>query len=366
VSLLGPLRLERHYYHCTACGQGFCPWDAELGVTAAALSPAAAEVVCVAGVQTSFAEAREKVLPKLAGLRLAESTVERSTEAAGERLAAAQASGQAGAPAQEWAWHRDREGKTVAYVAVDATGVAQQGPTGAKAEGRMANVALIYNPVPEDRAQWADPAMGREPAWQARYLASLEPVVELGPLLQQQGLAVGMERAERWIALSDGGSGLEGFLHAQFPRVEAVILDFYHAAEYLSELAKSWVGTDPPAAAALGQQWCHQLKHEGGAAVLATLRELDLRGRSAAASASYQSTVRYVENQVHRMDYPLYRAKGWQIGSGPVESACKRVVGQRLNGAGMRWGEAGADAVCRLRALFLSEPGPWEAFWNHT
>ena len=60
-----------------------------------------------------------------------------------------------------------------------------------------------------------------------------------------------------------------------------------------------------------------------------------------------------------------YRAKGWQIGSGPVESACKRVVGQRLNGAGMRWGEDGANAVCPLRALFLSENGPWEAFWNY-
>lgn len=365
VSLLGPVRFERAYYHCAGCGQGGCPWDAELGVTGATLSPGAAEVACLAGVQTSFAEASEKVLPKLAGLRLAESTVERSTEAAGERWAAAQASGQASAPAQAWAWHRDREGKTVAYVAVDATGVAQQGATGAKAEGRMANVAMIYNPVPEDPAQWADPAVGREPTWQARYLASLEPMAELGPLLQQQGVAVGIERAERWIALSDGGSGLEGMLRTQFPRVEAVILDFYHAAEYLSELAKSWVGTDPLAAEALGQQWCHQLKHEGGASVLATVRELDLRGRSAAACASYHATVRYVENQMHRMDYPLYRAKGWQIGSGPVESACKRVVGQRLNGAGMRWGEAGADAVCRLRALFLSEPGPWEAFWNH-
>jgi hypothetical protein len=231
VSLLGPVRFERAYYHCAGCGQGVCPWDAELGVTDVRLSPGAAEVVCIAGVQTSFAEASEKVLPKLAGLRLAESTVERSTEAAGERLAAAQASGQAGAPGQEWVWHRDREGKTVAYVAVDATGVAQQGPTGAKAEGRMANVALIYNPVPEDPAQWADPAVGREPAWQARYLASLEPMGALGLLLHQQGVAVGMARAERWIALSDGGSGLEGVLRTQFPRVEAVILDFYHAAE---------------------------------------------------------------------------------------------------------------------------------------
>jgi hypothetical protein len=174
----------------------------------------------------------------------------------------------------------------------------------------MANVAVLYNPVPDDPAQWADPAVGREPSWQARYLASLEPMATVGARLQQQGGAVGMERAERWIALSDGGNGLEGMLRTQFPRVEAVILDFYHAAEYLSELAKSWAGTDTAAAEALGQQWCHQLKHEGGAAVLVMLRELDLRGRAAAACATYHATVRYVENQVHRMDYPLYRAKG--------------------------------------------------------
>ena len=73
----------------------------------------------------------------------------------------------------------------------------------------------------------------------------------------------------------------------------------------------------------------------------------------------------YFENQVHRMDYPTYRAKGWQIGSGPVESACKTVVGQRLKGAGMRWGEDGADALCHLRALFRSESAQWEAFWGH-
>ena len=83
-------------------------------MTGATLSPGAAEVACSAGVQTSFAEAREKILPKRAGLRLAESTVERSTAAAGDRLVAAQASGPAGVPAQEGAGHRAREGKTVA------------------------------------------------------------------------------------------------------------------------------------------------------------------------------------------------------------------------------------------------------------
>ena len=364
VSLLGPVRLERPYYHCARCGQGFCPWDAVLGVTSTALSPAAAEVACVAGVQGSFAEASEKVLVKLAGLRVAESTVERTTEAVGRRLAAAQRAGQSSGPLQEWAWHKDAEGKRVAYVAVDATGVAQQGREGAKAEGRMANVAVIYNPVPEDSTRWANPAAEREPRWQARYVASLEPLAALGSLIGQQGEESGMARAERWIALSDGGSGLEGFLRTTFPRVDAVILDFYHAAEHLSDLAKVWQGTAEQAAEALGQQWCHQLKHAGGQAVLAMLRRLDLHGQSATARECHQATLRYVENHVHRMDYPYYRAQGWQIGSGPVESACKRVVGQRLKGAGMRWGEEGAEAVCRLRALFLGEAGPWEAFWS--
>ena len=72
----------------------------------------------------------------------------------------------------------------------------------------------------------------------------------------------------------------------------------------------------------------------------------------------------YFANQVHRMDYPSYRARGWQIGSGPVESAWKRVVGQRLKGAGMRGGDDGADAVCHLRALFLSDKGQWDGLWS--
>ena len=86
--------------------------------------------------------------------------------------------------------------------------------------------------------------------------------------------------------------------------------------------------------------------------------------RSGSAREVWEATVTYFENQVHRMDYPAYHAKGWQIGSGPVESACKRVVGQRLKCAGMRWGEVGSDGVCHLRALFLSERGQWDAFWT--
>jgi hypothetical protein len=152
VSLFGPVRCTRHYYYCPHCRQGFCPFDHTLGLTAHDLTPAAEQLVSLAGVLDSFAEATTKVLPKMAGLRLAESTVERVTEAAGQRLAAALQAGQTFGAAKAWAWHQDAEGQTVAYVSADATGVGQQGPGGSKADGRMANVVMVYNPVPEERA----------------------------------------------------------------------------------------------------------------------------------------------------------------------------------------------------------------------
>jgi hypothetical protein len=312
-------------------------------------------------VIVSFAEAAAEVLSRLAGLRVSEATAQRTTEAAGQRLGQELAAGTTFGPTRDWAWHKDAEGKTCAYVSLDATAVPQQGPDAAKADGRMATVAMVYNPIPDDRARWAHPR-GRRPPWQARYLASLEGQATLGEPLRRQAAQVGMDRAERWIALSDGGAGLEGWLTTNFGRVGAVILDFYHAAEHLGDLAKAWHGAGTEAAETQHQAWSHRLKHEGGEAVLAELRVLDIGSRPSARE-EWRETVTYFENQVHRMDYPSYVARGWQIGSGPVESACKTVVGQRLKCAGMRWREPGSDGVCHLRALFLSERGQWDAFW---
>jgi hypothetical protein len=360
VCLLGPIRPTRAYYHCKHCHEGQCPGDGTLGLGQGDLTPGAAELVSLFGVTESFATAAKKLLNKAAGLRVSESTVQRTTEAIGTELGHRQQVGEVFGPARDWAWHKDAEGKTCAYVSIDATGVRQQGPKASTAEGRMATVAMVYNPIPEEGARKAT----AKPTWQARYLASLDGAPALAEPLRRQAAQVGMGRAERWIALSDGGSGLEEWLRSQFPRVDAVILDFYHASEYLGALAKAWEGVGTEPAQARHAAWAHRLKHEGGAAILAELKAMELPSR-ATVQETWRATVTYFENQCHRMDYPSYRARGWQIGSGPVESACKTVVGQRLKEAGMRWREPGSDAVCRLRALYLSEEHQWEAFWDN-
>jgi hypothetical protein len=361
-SLVGTFSLERAYYHCRSCGRGTVPWDETLDLSRQALTPGTREVVCIAGAVDSFAEAADVVLKKLAGLRVSESTVERTSEALGQDIGQRLEAGETFGPSTPWPWHKDAEGKTCAYVSLDLTGLGMQGPDGAPAEGRMAAVGMIYNPVPDDPAQWFRPH-GRVPQFQARYVAGLEGQAALGEPLRKQAAQVGMDRAQRWIALSDAGAGVEDLLRVSFGRVEAVILDFYHVAEHLGDLGRALYPGDESTRKAWLEQWCHRLKDEGGAAVLEALRGLPLDGRETVRK-THGEVVGYFENHVHRMDYPSYQAKGWAIGSGPIESASKTVVGKRMKNGGMRWGEDGADEMCHLRALFASGEQQWNAYWH--
>jgi hypothetical protein len=235
-------------------------------------------LVSLAGTLTSFAEAATKVLPRMAGLRLAESTAERTTEAAGQRLRQQRAAGQTFGAARDWRWPPDAWGRTCAYVSLDATGIGMQGDKGAAAEGRMAYVGLVYCP-----------GAAAEPA-RERALAGLYEWAELGAPMRRQGAQVGMDRADVWVALIDGGAGLEEFMGVYFPRAPCV-LDFYHAAEHVNDLAKTLYPCDEDKAAEAAQSWCHRLKHEGGVALLAVLQGLDVRGRKAEVRETHRRVV---------------------------------------------------------------------------
>ena len=358
LSLVGPIRYRRAYYLCRVCGKGLFPFDHDAGLTARDLTPALERVATLAGTVADSFEKGAELLYEMAGVRVSESSVERTTEDAGTRLAEAVEAGKTLGPKVDWVWPKDYQGKRCAYVELDATGVRRQGEHGGPAEGRMAYVGMVCNPGPE----WPWPDEKSRPM-RSRYLSGLYPLEEFAPLMRPMAGRVGMDQADRWIGLTDGGNGLEDRLRENFPRVEVVILDFFHPAERLTGLARRLHPEDEAIAEEQARQWRGLLKQEGGVVLAAVLGEWDWPKRPGLAEAVNELVV-YLRRHAHRMEYPEYLAKGWCIGSGAVESACKTVVGQRLKLAGMRWGEDGADAVCHLRAAYRSEKGQWEAFWN--
>ena len=86
TTLLGPLTLERAYYHCDACRTGVCPRDRALGMHATSLSPGALRMVGLAASDFSFAAASD-LLWELAAVRVETKQVERCAEALGREVA---------------------------------------------------------------------------------------------------------------------------------------------------------------------------------------------------------------------------------------------------------------------------------------
>ena len=114
------------------------------------------------------------------------------------------------------------------------------------------------------------------------------------------------------ICLSDGDAALHRMQEDHLPGAVCV-LDLYHATERLWDAA-------------------HCLHPEGS-----------------------QEANNSVEQRLLRV-----LAKGYPIGSGVAEGACRHLVKDRMEGTGMRWRVSGAQAMLHLRAVWLNDD--WEAF----
>jgi hypothetical protein len=358
TTLLGGVVYERAYYFCPHCRAGHFPTDQELGLVRKQ-TLAAQEVIALAGVLDPFEEGARRVLPTLAGLNLSAATVRRTTEDIGEDVAQRRAAGDTFQP-PSMDWGQDVQGRRLACVGLDATGVPQQGEHAEKREGRMPWVAAVFNPHrPAARRK-------RRQRMSARYVSGLMSLKEIGGQLRRECRSAGLAQADVVVGLSDGGAGLEGCLIdavAGMAREFHLILDFYHAAEHVREFAKALL-PDETARRRQVERWCESLKHQGGEALIQELERLDLSEQSAEILESHRLLMGYLRSNVHRTDYPAYVARGWPIGSGAIESACKTVVCQRLKRSGMRWRERGTTALCQLRALYRSDPALWSNYWK--
>ena len=97
------------------------------------------------------------------------------------------------------------------------------------------------------------------------------------------------------------------------------------------------------------------------AGVIAGLRVLGGRQRlSAAKRKTLRAVCNYLEKNRSRMRYDEYLAAGYPIASGVIEGACRHLVKDRMERAGMHWTIPGAQAMLEVRSVYVS--GQWEEY----
>lgn len=169
--------------------------------------------------------------------------------------------------------------------------------------------------------------------------------------------------------VADGADTLWALQQEFFPDAE-VCLDWIHAVEKLWKCAKA-VNRASGAKRAPLEDWIQEqrkrLRNGQLDEVVATLQAaLDDTAVTGPGNKTrrkvLQDTIKhFVKNRV-RMNYQKLRQHGLVISSGLVEGT-RHLVGMRLDGPGMRWGKARAEAVLQLRCVLLD--GLWADFEAH-
>ncbi len=181
----------------------------------------------------------------------------------------------------------------------------------------------------------------------------------LGRVMRQDAENLEFHRAEQRVGNVDGGPWIIRQLDKRL-NTSAVGLDFYHLGENVHKARRIVFGEKNP----VGEQWVgemlHGVKHEGYEWLWNALLEWrkNLRG---AKRKEADRLINYVSDRREMIRYPEFISKGWQIGSGPMESQC-RMLSDRARGSGMRWDADNVEAVMALEAL--EQGNQWPQYWK--
>jgi hypothetical protein len=167
----------------------------------------------------------------------------------------------------------------------------------------------------------------------------------------------GVENAKQVAAVMDGADWEQSFVDFHCP-CAIRILDFAHAAEHVNEIGEFLHGEHTPESQTWLKERLHDLKQEGPDQLL---REFEKLQRKHPTAEAISSNLAYLKKRKAQMQYPLFQAQGWPIGSGMVESGNKLVVHARLKGAGMHWADEHVNPMLALRNMLCSDR--WQIDW---
>lgn len=347
-TLFGAIPLIRNYYHRPADGTGRFPMDQALGLIDG-YTPGLAALVGRCAAEHPFQQAEES-FHAYTGLRVEARQFPRLAAYLGplaERFLRAQL------PSGEKTPPR-------VYVATDGTGAPLRHEELKGRKGRQADGTAQTHEIKVGAIFTQHPVTGQEP-WRdlgsTTYVATTRRVKPFGAMMLT-------EFRRRFAAppgdvafLGDGAAWNWELQRVFFPRSIGIV-DFYHAAEHVANVVNLIHDRHSRQGRRCRRRWVKLL-------LRGRLDSFLTEARAAFPNAQKDpgaKALAYFEKNRQRMRYNEFRARGYFIGSGVVEAACKTVVAQRLKGSGMHWSEKGLGHVLALRTAILSHR--YEELWR--
>jgi len=349
-TLVGEVELNRPYFYCVPCGQGFAPLDATLGVAPGHkqfdLQQAAAKLTAEVPYETA-----EELFRELTGVELSTARMHELTNTVAEGLGVLDV-----APAREEIAAKiaqiaaGRRWRPVVVLAVDGADVPTRPET---AKGRRPGRKRQRAKRAHWQGQW------REAKGFRFYLLDDDRIVHLlswhqiqddeevfAALRQVKEAGLIPEEQVRLCVVADGAPWIWKGVQELFPSA-AEILDYYHCAEHLHTLAGLQYGEQPERALEWVEATMARLFAGEVEGVIWGLQRV--RPATPTAAVEIDKLIGYLQHNRDRIDYRAQRKAGYPLGSGGIESAHKFICHARLKRSGAWWYVTNSNHMLALR-----------------
>lgn len=246
-----------------------------------------------------------------------------------------------------------------AYVMIDGTGAPLRHAELEGRKGKAADGKAQTHEVKVAAMFTEHPRAGEDP-WRdidsTTYVATDERCGPFGDMVRSEFLRRFAAQPET-VALGDGAAWIWELVRTHFP-FAVEIVDFHHAVEHVGALAELVHPRDSADWKRLRRKWTTRLWNGKIDALMASARAAMPPGKR----IEGEKALEYFQTHRHRMRYDLFRSKGFFIGSGVVEAACKTLVCQRFKCSGMHWSQRGLKHLLAIRTALLSHR--YSDFWN--
>jgi hypothetical protein len=370
ISVFGKTLYVRGYYAGCDCKAGKAPLDEQFGLKPGAVTAGLAALLALAGIEFSYDKSPAWLQAYLL-FDISENTVRSETEQMGALQEKCEEALIQQSQDEGYLQERQRQPGRIAprlYGSIDAAKVRIE-PRPKKGEEKeehedwrdMKMLCWFETEVvpPSQRSQRQQKKAAREQtALRARdmqYFCDITKAETFGKLLWATGCLLNADLCPDLVFLGDGAVWIWNLVTQYYPHAKQIV-DWYHAEEHLeivataafSDLAQRtlWLAETTQAL------WEGQVEE-----VVAACQAL------ARTCLPASQAIPYFINNMERMRYDRFRAAGYMIGSGTIESGCKQIVSQRLKLPGAQWVVSGAVRTAKARAAWLSQQ--WHVLCAH-
>jgi hypothetical protein len=338
ITLMGRIRYRRPYYGCASCHQGHYPLDEKLGIQPGQMSTEVIQLAALQGVQGSFATARD-LLMRMALLDLSPNSIRKACHQIGRQITTREESRQQCSQDLDQQRQHQRRGNKPnrIYGSIDGFRIHLDGDW----HEMKAGCWWTTHCLPSGELQ----------AENITYFVDYLSATDFSDLVWATGFERLADQTDEVIFVADGAEWIWNIVDTHFPNA-VQILDWYHAFSYVQSVAQAAIPDLAERTRWLEQQHQHLWQGQRSPVFRACRQLVEV------APDAVQKTLTFFANQRSRMHYGRFRAAGYQIGSGTMESGCKQLGVGRLKIAGAQWQSEGARLLAKARAVYLN--GDWD------